>query len=94
MEKSLGRYSCPEAAYVMINCKMGYELSIAEELKNLSGVKEVECISGNYDVIAKIEVESVDSLRDIITFKIRRMEGVGSTTTLLCIGSTIQLINQ
>ena len=94
MEKSAGRYSCPEAAYIMINCEMGYELSVAEELKNITGITEIECTVGNYDVIAKIEVKSVESLRDIIAFRIRRVGGVLSTTTLMCTDPTMPMIAQ
>jgi len=93
MEESSGR-SYPEAAYVMITCKTGLESSVVEELKSITGITEVECTSGNYDIIAKIEVQSVESLRDIIAFKIRKAGGVLSTTTLLCTGTATPIIAQ
>ena len=94
MEKFPGKYSCSESAYVMINCEMGYELPVVEELKTITGIIEIERTVGNYDIIAKIEVESVESLRDVIAFKIRRVGGVLSTTTLMCTVSTTPMIVQ
>ena len=88
MEKS------PETAYVMINCEMGCESSVAEELKSVTGITEIECTVGNYDIIAKIEVVSVESLREIIAFKIRKIGKVLSTTTVMCTDSITQAIAQ
>ena len=94
MEKSSERYSYSETAYVMINCVMGEESSVVEELKSVTGITEIECTTGNYDVIAKIEVGSVESLRDLIAFKIRKVGGVLSTTTLMCTDSATPMIAQ
>ena len=85
-------YAPPEAAFIMINCEMGYELSVAEELSNITGITEIERTIGNYDIVAKVEVQSVKTLRDIITFKIRRIKEVRSTTTLMCLISTVPMI--
>jgi len=84
MEESSGR-CYPETAYVMITCETGLESSVVEELRRITGITEIECTAGNYDIIAKIAVESIESLRDIIAFKISKVSGVLSTTTLMCI---------
>ncbi len=42
-------------AYVLINCDLGYEEQIIEELKHLSDVKEVHGTFGAYDILAKVE---------------------------------------
>ena len=78
----------------MINCVMGEESSVVEELKSIAGITEIECTTGNYDVIAKIEVASVEFLRDLIAFKIRKAGGVLATTTLMCTNSTTPMIAQ
>ena len=73
-----------ESAYVMINCNLGSEESIIEELKSILGVKEVRGVFGNYDVLAKIEAQSPETLRELITFKIRKISDITSTTTVIC----------
>jgi len=94
MEISPGRSGLHEAAYVMINCGGGHELSVAEELKTIAGITEIKCTTGNYDIVAKVEAVAVEILRDIITFKIRRIKEVRSTTTLMFIDSPVPLIAQ
>ncbi len=72
-------------AYIMIKCEIGSEHSIINNLKTIDGVKEVHGIFGAYDVVVKIESDNHDTLRDIITWKIRKMERIRSTLTLTTI---------
>ena len=61
-------------AYVLINCELGSEESIIQELKNLDGVIEVHGTFGAYDILAKIESLTIETLREIITWKIRKID--------------------
>ncbi len=70
-------------AYVLINCELGSEESIIQELKNLDGVIEVHGTFGAYDILAKIESTTVDALRETITWKIRKIDQIRSTLTLM-----------
>ncbi len=70
-------------AYVLISCELGSEKAIVDELKLIEGVKEVQPTYGIYDVIAKVEVQDEHKLREIITNKIRKMNQVRATITLL-----------
>jgi len=72
-------------AYVLINCDLGYEEQIIEELKHISDVKEVHGTFGAYDILAKVESANVKNLRDTITWKIRKLNRVRSTLTLMSI---------
>ena len=70
-------------AYVLINCELGSEESIIQELKNLDGVIEVHGTFGAYDILAKIESPTVDVLRETITLKVRKIDQIRSTLTLM-----------
>ncbi len=70
-------------AYVLINCELGSEESIIQELKKLDGVIEVHGTFGAYDILAKIESPTVDVLRETITWKIRKIDQIRSTLTLM-----------
>ncbi len=73
------------SAYVLINCDLGFEEDVISHLKTIDGVKEVHGTFGAYDVVVKIESDNHDTLRDIITWKIRKMERIRSTLTLTTI---------
>jgi len=70
-------------AYVLINCELGSEESIIQQLKSLPGIVEVHGTFGAYDILAKIESSTVEDLRETITWKIRKMEQIRSTLTLM-----------
>lgn len=73
------------SAYVLINCDLGSEESIIKEIASLDGVREVKGTYGVYDVVAKVESNNMETLKDTITWKIRRMAKVRSTVTLIVI---------
>jgi len=70
-------------AYVLIVCDLGYEEQIIEELKHLSDVKEVHGTFGAYDILAKLESDEPNTLKETITWKIRKLDKVRSTLTLI-----------
>ena len=72
-----------ETVYVLISCDLGYEIAIIDELKQLANVKEAHGILGAYDILVKVESDSGESLRDTITWKIRKLNRVRSTLTLI-----------
>ena len=72
-----------ETAYVLVNCDLGTEDAIMEDLKHIDSVKEVFGTFGAYDIIAKVENPDKDKLRETITWNIRRLEHVRSTLTLM-----------
>ena len=70
-------------AYVLVNCELGSEESIIQQLKNIETVKEVHGTFGAYDILAKLESSTVETLRESITWKIRKIEKIRSTLTLM-----------
>ena len=73
-------------AYVMVNCKDGAEQTIHEKLKETSYVSDILGTYGSYDIVAKIVSPTLGALRDTIC-KIRKIEDIRSTTTLLCLNA-------
>jgi DNA-binding Lrp family transcriptional regulator len=70
-------------AYVLINCELGSEEAIIRELKSMDNVKEAHGTFGAYDILAKIESSTVESLRETITWNIRKIANIRSTLTLM-----------
>ena len=72
-------------ALVLINVEMGLEGEVLKALRKMDGVIEAFAVYGNYDVIAKIQVESLEKLNQIVTGKIRKMEAVKATQTMIVV---------
>ncbi len=70
-------------AYILINCELGSEELIIQQLKNIDDISEVSGTFGAYDILTKIESSTVETLREIITWKIRKIDHIRSTLTLM-----------
>jgi DNA-binding Lrp family transcriptional regulator len=69
--------------YVLINCELGSEEAVISELKSIEGIKEVHGTFGAYDILAKVESDQVEKLRETITWKISKIPKIRSTLTLM-----------
>ena len=70
-------------AYVLITTEPGAVDSVLESLKKMDSVKETYMVYGVYDVVAKIQAETMEKLKDIVTWKVRSLDEVRSTITML-----------
>lgn len=70
-------------AFVLINCDLGKEKDIILDLNGIKDVKESHGTWEAFDIIAEIKSETAESLRDIITLKIRKMPAIRSMLTLM-----------
>ncbi|MGI0070299.1 MAG: Lrp/AsnC ligand binding domain-containing protein [Nitrosotalea sp.] len=76
--------------YILINSDLGSDMEIIQKIKEIldkeSSVKyEVQGVYGVYDIIIKITADSMELLRNIITNKIRKIDKVYSTLTMMVI---------
>ncbi len=72
-------------AYVLINCNMGSEGSVIDDLKSITGVKNINGVFGAYDIMVEVQTSTFDKLRETITMKIRKIDGVRTTLTLMTV---------
>lgn len=77
-------------AYVLLNSDLGSDETIISKVKeildNESSIDyEVQGVYGVYDIVLKISSDSADKLRSVITNKIRRIDKVQSTLTMMVI---------
>ena len=70
-------------AYVLINTEPKYMERVVEALEKLDSVEEVFPVYGVYDVVAKVKADSMDKLKEIVTWKVRSLDEVRSTITML-----------
>jgi len=70
-------------AFVLINAEIGSEGEILKELKKLESVKEAYLVYGVYDIVAKVEADTMERLKEFTSFKVRRLNKVRSTLTMI-----------
>jgi DNA-binding Lrp family transcriptional regulator len=73
--------------FVLLNCDLGAEEFILEELRKISGVSQAYITFGAYDIIAEINVNTQADFDETVSLKIRRLTRIVSTMTLNVISS-------
>ena len=69
-------------AFVFLNCELGREHEIIDEMKGISGVSETERVSGVYDIVAKVSDESREHISRVVK-KIRAITSIRSSLTMV-----------
>jgi len=69
-------------AYILLKTVIAKEHEVAQKLQEIEEIVEVRVVFGEYDVVAKAQVEDVRALNEMVT-KIRRIDGVAATSTLI-----------
>lgn len=77
-------------SFILLNSDLGSDQEIITKIKEILGVEkdikfEVQGVYGIYDIVVKIEADNPDHLRSIITNKIRKIDKVQSTLTMMVI---------
>jgi len=70
-------------AYVMLNCELGAESEIIEQLKQLDQVVDVFETIGTHDMLVKLQAENFEKIREIVSWNIQKLKNVRSTATLI-----------
>jgi len=72
-------------AFVLINSNIGEEAELVRELEMFELVKDVYIVFRLHDIVVRLEAESTDKLKELVTGKIKRLSKVRSTSTLFVI---------
>ena len=77
-------------AYVLLNSDLGNDEAVVNEVKEILAAEskvnyDVKGVYGVYDIILKISTDNAEELRSIITNKIRKINKVQSTLTMMVI---------
>lgn len=70
-------------AYTLARVLPSMDRKVSEEVVKLEPVKEVILTYGEYDLIIKIDVNTLDALDTFVFNKLRSIEGIAATTTLI-----------
>ena len=70
-------------AIVLINAEVGSEDELLRELRKLNNVSEACAVYGVYDIVAKVEAETMKELREVITSEVRKLKNLRSSLTMM-----------
>jgi len=79
----LVKVSVVPTAFVLINTEPANEETVLKAVSEIEGVIEAYILYGVYDVLAKVQTDSMERLKETVIWQIRRIKGVVSTLTLI-----------
>ena len=68
-------------AIVLVQVKAGASSAVAKAVGEMTGVTEAYVVTGPYDVIARVQADSLDDLGRMAVSRIQAVEGVSRTLT-------------
>jgi DNA-binding Lrp family transcriptional regulator len=72
-------------AYVLISASPGKALDVATQLSGTPGVVSADAITGEYDIIAKLQAEDIAGVGRMVVEKVQASDGVFKTITCLVV---------
>lgn len=70
-------------AYVLVVCDPGKTRHVHQEISKIPSIVEMHEVMGPYDIVVEIEVESLQEIPTILGERIRTIDGIQSTTSLV-----------
>ena len=73
------------SAVVLVNTNIESQDRVLESLKLVEGVEEAHALYGVYDFLIKIKATTIEKLKDITKLRIKQIDGVTSSLTLMIV---------
>jgi DNA-binding Lrp family transcriptional regulator len=72
-----------ESALVLLNCQYGCEQIVMQAVRRMPEVIEANFVFGGYDIIVKVAADTMERLKAVVSWKIRKLDGVKTGLTLI-----------
>ena len=69
---------------MLITTATGKEDYVIKQIRDLPELTEAHQLFGQYDIIARMETDDYDKLCDVVLQKMRSVQGVTGSRTLIC----------
>ena len=73
------------SAYLLLNVETGAEKEVMNSLRDLQEVKEAWTVYGVYDLVLRVEAETMEELKNVVSWTVRRLDRVRSTMTMIIV---------
>jgi DNA-binding Lrp family transcriptional regulator len=71
------------SAFLLINIEFLLGDDVMIKLRNMPEIVDVYRVQGMYDIIAKVELDSEEELKELVSEHIRKVEGITGTVTIM-----------
>lgn len=72
-------------AYVLISTEVGKAIDVAEQLRQLPGVRAADVVTGTYDVVLSLEGGNTSDIGRLVLTQIHGTDGLTGTMTLMVV---------
>ncbi|MEM0218038.1 MAG: Lrp/AsnC ligand binding domain-containing protein [Desulfurococcaceae archaeon] len=79
-----------KSAIILIQTEIGAESKVLDELMKIPEVKEAYIVYGTYDIVVKIESDTLEKIREIVTNRIRKLPDIRTTVTMIVVEGRIK----
>ena len=76
----------PTRAFILIETQVGRANQVVQALRSLPGVISAHVVTGSFDVIALIEVDTMGAMAELVTGQMQSIRGVLRTITCVAAG--------
>lgn len=83
LERPIQAFILIDAMNMLPSGKKVLQQDLIEQLKQLNGVEEGFIITGAADILVRVRVKDLDEMNELITVKMRKIDGIGSTQTMM-----------
>jgi DNA-binding Lrp family transcriptional regulator len=74
-----------ETLYLLVETEIGRLDEVLKKIRAVPSVTEVQAVTGPFDLIVKVEAPHINAALDTVVHKIRRIQGIKSTETLVTV---------
>lgn len=68
---------------LLLNCSAGHEQELVDSIRRVQGVTEASVMAGPYDMIVRVSADTMSEAKSVVNWRIKRMEGVRTSTALI-----------
>ncbi len=72
-----------ETLYLLVVVEVGQLDEVIRRIRAVPSVREVQAVTGPFDLIVKIEADHINEALDVVVHKVRKLPGIRSTETLV-----------
>lgn len=70
------------SGYILIQTEVGKAAAVATQVRAIDGVIAADDVTGPYDVVVRVEADTMDDLGRLVVSRVQMIEGITKTTTM------------